>query len=179
MHCSPKFDKLSRNVTVQECSKFVMAKFACNSELPNGFYSSRVGIFVGSLVFIHSFSFICRPFRLTFYRWKSVPQGSVSTHSLSSFLQSNREFTTDFATVSTYLVAWVFSCFKFSRIGEFGLKSPKDYPSVSLSNMSNGTLWSNVHGFNVLTWEGIFFSSRESLKGRRLIHRSQSKSYVP
>ena len=79
----------------------------------------------------------------------------------STFLQSNREFTTDFTSVSTYLIACVLSsCFKFSRFGESGLKSPENYLSPSRSNLSNWLSFQCCHVAILVTRE---------FKGRRLI----------
>ena len=89
-----------------------------------------------------------------------------------SFLQSNREFTTDFTSVSTYLIACVpSSCFKFSRFGDSGLKSPENYLSPSLSNLSNSLSFQCCHVAILVT---------RKFRGRWLIRKSErSKSKNP
>ena len=102
--------------------------------------------------------------------WKLVPGKETFSRCEPSFLRSNREFTTEFRSVSTYLIACVFCSFKFFQNWRIWTQK--------LQKLSIGTTFKSVKWrclFNFVTWEAIF-STRERYKGRRLIRRSQSKT---
>lgn len=88
---------------------------------------------------------IYRPLRLTFRLSSmkiSARQGSVFTslalrHLFCKVTLNLQQTSQVFRLTLMLQSAWVFSYFKFSRIWEFGLKNPKNYPSLSLSNPAN------------------------------------------